>query len=87
MRRNCDRRRPIELSISAQRRSARQFDGRLAVFALPPELSNGDAEGGYRLICSDGREVPYVVTSDAGESKDRRQWPACRYAARRRSTL
>ena len=47
------------------------MDG-FAVFALPPELSNGDAEGGYRLIRSDGREVPYVVTSDAGESKDRR---------------
>ena len=60
------------LSISAQRRSARQFDGRFRGLCPAPELSNGDAEGGYRLIRSDGREVPYVVTSDAGESKDRR---------------
>ncbi len=47
------------------------IDG-FAVVALPPELSSDDAEGSFRLIRSDGREVPYVVTRDAGEAKDRR---------------
>ncbi len=57
-------RRSIEVRGSA-------IDG-FAVVALPPELSSYDAEGSYRLIRSDGREVPYVVTRDAGEAKDRR---------------
>lgn len=43
-----------------------------AVVALPPELVSSAPDGSYRLIRSDGREVPYVVTRDAGESKDRR---------------
>lgn len=43
-----------------------------AVVALPPELTSTVPTGSYRLIRSDGREVPYVVTSDAPEAKDRR---------------
>lgn len=43
-----------------------------AVVALPPELTSTVPSGSYRLIRSDGREVPYVITSDAPEAKDRR---------------
>ena len=43
-----------------------------AVVALPPELTSTVPAGSYRLIRSDGREVPYVVTKDAPESKERR---------------
>jgi hypothetical protein len=43
-----------------------------AVVALPPELTSTVPAGSYRLLRSDGREVPYVVTHDAPESKERR---------------
>jgi hypothetical protein len=59
---------PHRRSITVQGTPADGF----AVVALPPELTSAAPDGSYRLIRSDEREVPYVVTRDVGESKDRR---------------